>query len=99
MCKKMFVEVSPFDGDSAAKAGAEITFETEFGDLTISRFKIIHQDGKNAWVAFPNIRYQDEKSGEYRTLQIIIPSRRLRRIITDQILSKYREITANGSQN
>jgi len=92
MSNEMLVEVRPIEGDRAAKAFAEVTLQTEHGELTLSRLRVIHQDGKEPWVAYPDIRYQDNSSGEYRNLKTIQPGARLRKAISEAVLAKYAEL-------
>lgn len=59
----LLVELRLLETDNAVKASVEVTLQTEHGELTLARLKVIHQDGKNPWVAFPDIRYKDSSSG------------------------------------
>ncbi len=91
MQNEMLTEVWLKDGDQAIKASATVTFQTEFGELTIAQLKVIHQEGKNPWVAMPDIRYKDTTSDEYINLKTVIPGARLKKAISDAVLSKYAE--------
>ena len=53
--------------------------------------KVIHSDGKDPWVAFPNNRYKDAKTGEYKNYEIIGTSKRLKNKITELVLDKYKQ--------
>ena len=90
MAEKLMVGLRIVDNMDPVKALAEITIPTEFGELTIVRIKVIHQNGKEPWVALPDIRFKDS-SGEYRSVPIVIPGRRLKSTISETVLSKYRE--------
>lgn len=92
MSLDLLVEVRLIDGDSAAKAYAEVTLQTEQGELTLSRLKVIHQDGKEPWVAYPTIDYKDRESGDFRHLDVIKPGVRLKKTIQNEILEKYAEL-------
>lgn len=79
--------------DAKPVAGlASVSIETELGELTISKVKIIHQDGKNPWVALPEIRYKDDKTGDWKNIPIFTPSAKLKSAITEAVLTKYREL-------
>jgi len=86
------------DYGNAVKANAEATIQTPQGELTIARFKVIQQGEKPAWVAFPDIRYKDKDTGDYKSLPIVIPSRRLKKIIADAIIEKFAEVHALAQQ-
>lgn len=92
MSNDMLVEVRLIEGEKAAKASAEVTLQTEGGELTLSRLRVIHQDSKDPWVAYPDIRYKDESSGEYRNLKTIQPGARLKKAISEAVLAKYAEL-------
>ncbi len=91
MNQDLITEVWLKEGDQAIKATAEVTFQTDFGELTLSHIKIIHQDGKAPWVAFPDIRYKDAESDNFKSIKVIIPGARLKKMLTDAILAKYVE--------
>ena len=92
MSQSMLVELKMIEGETAVSASADVTFQTEFGELTLSRLKVIHQDGKEPWVALPDIRYKDTQSGEFKNLKVIIPGARLKKAISDAVLTKYAEL-------
>ena len=92
MSPEMLAEVRLIDGDKAAKAAAEVTLQTECGELTLSRLKVIHQDGKGPWVAYPTIDYKDRETGDFRHLEIVKPGARLKKAISDAVLTKYAEL-------
>lgn len=92
MSIEMLIEVRPIDGDKAVKAIAEVTLQTEQGELTLSRLKVIHQDGKDPWVAYPTIDYKDRESGDFRHLPVITPGVRLKKAIQSAVLKKYAEL-------
>jgi len=86
------------DSENAIKAKAEVSFQTEFGELNIAQFKVIVQDvTKPAWVAWPDIRYKDDK-GEFRSIKVLIPSRRFKKIVDNAIIEKYAEEFAYAQQ-
>lgn len=92
MSQEMLVEVWLMDGDSSAKASAQVTLNTDHGELTLSRLKVIHQDGKDPWVAYPTIDYKDRETGDYRHLDTIRPGVRLKKVISEEVLAKYAEL-------
>lgn len=87
----LLVELRKTEGETAAKASADVTLQTDFGELTIARIKVIHQVGKKPWIAMPDIRYRDSETDEYKSLKVILPGARLKKIISDAILEKYAE--------
>ena len=93
---EMLVEVRLIDGDTAAKASAEVTLQTEDGELTLSRLRVIHQDGKEPWVAYPTIDYKDRETGNYRHLDTIKPGVRLKKTIQSAVLEKYAELAVES---
>jgi len=92
MSNEMLIEVRLIEGDKATRASAEVTLQTECGELTLSRLRVIHQDGKNPWVAYPTIDFKDRESGEYRHLDVIRPGVRLKKTIQSAVLAKYAEL-------
>lgn len=92
MNEPILVELRLLEGDSAAKASADITLQTELGELTIARLRVIHQEGKEPWVAFPDIRYRDSTTGEYKNLKVVLPGACLKKAISRTVLEKYAEI-------
>lgn len=89
MNNDIIVEIRPSKTSSALKAMAEVTVQTALGELTISKLKIIHEEGKDAWVAYPDITYKPKGSDDYRRLKIVLPSKRLDQAIKDAVLEKY----------
>ena len=77
---------------SSAKASAQVTLTTDYGELTLCRLKIVHQDGKDPWVAYPTIDYKDRESGDYRHLETVKPGVRLKKAISEAVLTKYAEL-------
>lgn len=94
MAEQLMVSLRKVDNMDPVMALAEITIPTEFGEFSIVRIKVIHQNGKEPWIALPDIRFQDS-SGEYRNIPIVIPGRRLKRAISEAVLSGYREDLEN----
>ncbi len=92
MSNEMLVDVRLIEGDKAAKASAEVTLQTEGGELTLSRLRVIHQDGKDPWVAYPTIDFKDRESGNFRHLEVIKPGVRLKKTIQSAVLAKYAEL-------
>lgn len=91
MPQEMLIETWPMDGDSA-KASAQVTLMTDYGELTLCRLKVIHQEGKEPWVAYPTIDFKDRESGDFRHLDIIKPGVRLKKLISEAVLAEYAEL-------
>ncbi len=91
MTNEMLIEVWPVDSDTA-KASAQVTLMTDCGELTLCRLKVVHQDGKNPWVAYPTIDYKDRETGAYRHLETVKPGVRLKKAISEAVLAKYAEL-------
>ena len=91
MSEKLITEIWLNEGDGPVKASAEVTFPTEFGELTISRIKVIHQPDKLPWVCYPDISYKDEATQVWKHIPIIKPGAALNKRITESILLMYRE--------
>lgn len=91
MSHEILVDIRSIDGDQAAKALADVTFLTDFGELTLSRIKVIHQDGKDPWVAYPTVDFKDRETGDYRHLEIVKPGVRLKKVISEAVLAEYAE--------
>ena len=89
MINEIIVELRKIENGKSAKVKAEVTIDTPFGEITICRLRVIHQDGKEPWVAYPEIRFLPQDSTEYINLKIILPSKRLRAAISDAVIQKY----------
>ncbi len=89
MQDQILVEMKPLQNQNPKKATVDITFDTTHGELTIKKLNVIHQDGKDPWVAFPQINYPDKNTGEFRNLRIVFPGSRLKKAITDAVLNEY----------
>ncbi|MFH1892057.1 MAG: septation protein SpoVG family protein [Candidatus Zixiibacteriota bacterium] len=92
MSDEIIVDIRLVTDRKAQKAEASVTFETSHGELTIRRLRIIHEDGKDPWIAFPTIDYADKQTGAYRHLAILAPGARLRRAVTEAVLEEYRKL-------
>ncbi len=95
MDNEIIVELRQIEDNKFSKAKAEITLQTPFGEITITRMRVVHQDGKDPWVAFPEIPYQPKDSSEKRYLKVILPSKRLRAAISEAVLNKYGSMKFN----
>ncbi len=91
MTQEMMADVRLVENLKPVTALATVTFDTVFGEITISRIKVIHSEGKQPWVALPDIRYKD-KAGEFKSIQIIIPGFRLKKAIFEVVINKYQEL-------
>jgi hypothetical protein len=89
---KMFVELWSVLDDKTVKASGDIVLQFSLGELTIRKVKVIHQDGKHPWVKLPEIRYLDQKSEEWKSISVLVPSRQLRKHITDEVLKVYESL-------
>ena len=96
MENEIMVEIRLVKDQKATKAVGSITLSTGLGDLTLQKVRVIHQDGKDPWVAYPQVDFADKESGERRHIDIIIPSQRLRKAVSDAVLNKYKELL-NGN--
>lgn len=84
--QNIIVELKLYEKGSL-KAFADVTFE----DLTVKGFRVIQKDGEGAWVGFPTSSYT--KDGKVINVQIIEPSRSLKKKICDLILAEYQTKT------
>lgn len=69
------------------KAFVDVTFD-DF--LTIRGFRIIHQEGKDPWVGFPQLTYQQGENTKYK--DILDVSDNTRREIEDKVLEEYKKL-------
>ena len=95
MPNEMVTEVRLIKGDSVVKASAEVTLQTDHGELTLSKLKVIQQDGKEPWVAYPKIQYQDKATGEMRYIKTMIPGVRLKNAVSESVLANYAKALGN----
>ena len=86
---EIIVEIRSIETEGAAKANVQVTLQTANGELTLCRFRIIHEEGKDPWLAYPRISYKPKDSNEYRNLKILLPSKRLEQAIRDAVIEKY----------
>lgn len=97
MTDGILVDVKLRDDGKAAKASADVTIDSIWGDVTLCGFRVVHQDGKEPWVAFPKISYKDKDSGEYKNIPIVIPGRKFKHAVSEAVLQKYLEVSADGT--
>ena len=88
MVNMFSVTLKKLENSKQVKAIVSVTVMSEQGEFTINGFKVIHQDGKEPWVAMPENRWHDSK-GEFRNYQIVEAGKRFHRFITDIILKEY----------
>jgi DNA-binding cell septation regulator SpoVG len=91
MNNEIIVDLRLVNDQKAAKAIANITFDTAFGELTLERLRVIQQNGKEPWVAYPTIDFKSNETGEYVHLPIIKPGARLTKAISDAVLDEYKK--------
>jgi DNA-binding cell septation regulator SpoVG len=87
---KLIVELKQYKGDSL-KAFADVTLCLAEGDFTLKGFRVIHQSGKEAWVAFPETSYT--KDGKQVNKRIVEASKALNKKICDLILEEYGKLS------
>ena len=94
MMDEIVVELRAVSDQKARKAKATVTLDTSYGELTIDYISVIHEEGKQPWISFPDISFPDkEQIGKYVHLDCVVPGRRLKKAISDAVLAKYREHT------
>ncbi len=94
MSSEITVELKTVSGQKSRKARASVTLDTDLGELTIAQISVIHQDGKEPWVALPTIDFEDKQNpGKYVRLDTVLPGHRLKKAISDAVLAKYRELS------
>lgn len=74
--------------EGKCKARVSVTFETPFGELTISGFAVFKGDGEDPWVSYPSTPY--EKEGEKRWYTFVELPRVARRRFEAQLVKEYR---------
>jgi hypothetical protein len=87
--KDFSVEVTKVDFGSL-QAFADLTIRAEAGEVTVKGFRVVHQKGKDAWVALPQTSYlKDGKTINKTVLELpkVLESR-----VKEAILLGYEEI-------
>lgn len=84
---EMLIQVRKVENAKSLKALADLTISLSEGEFTIRRIRVIHQDGKSPWIAFP--QESSYKNGEQQYYQICEISRKLKKVIEDKILEEY----------
>ncbi len=87
--RKPYITIKLFQDTGSLKAFADITMDTKFGEITIHRFKVLQEDDKRPWVAFPQVAY--DKLFQTHYWPLITVSKRLERRIKRLILNEYRK--------
>ena len=85
------ITLRKLDFGNSIKANADVLLEFDEGEVTIKGLKVIHQNGKPAWVAMPSNSYKD-RSGEFKNFQIVEFSRKLKERICTEVLEKYKTL-------
>lgn len=98
MDNNIIVEIRPNDTGTAFKASAEVTLMTAFGEISLSRLRVIHQDGKEPWVSYPEISFIPKNSDITCYMKIILPSKRLDQEIKKAVLDKYYQLKTEADQ-
>ena len=91
------VDLRLINDQKSTKAYGSVTIPTRFGDITILKLRVIHQDQKEAWVALPQISYPDKQTGETRHADVLDLGVRLKLAVADAVLAKYRELTESDA--
>jgi DNA-binding cell septation regulator SpoVG len=97
MATELTIELRLLENQKSGKAVGSVTIATDLGEVTILGVKVIHQDGKEPWVALPQVEWETKDTKEKRRKDIVNLSHRLDKTIKDAILAKYAEISQNGS--
>jgi hypothetical protein len=90
------VELRLVKDQKSTKAIGTVIVPTAYGDLTIFKVRVIHQDNKDAWVALPQVDYKDKNTGESKHAKVLELSARLHKAVSDAVLSNYRELLGSG---
>ena len=96
MQTEVIIELRLLDNQKSAKAIGNVTLVTDLGDATILGIRVIHQDGKEPWVAFPQLEYESKTTGKRERKNVIDLGRRLDKTIKDAVLEKYKELSTNN---
>ncbi len=97
MTSEVIIDLKLLENQKSGKAVGSVTIATDLGDVTILGVKVIHQDGKEPWVALPQVEWETKDTKEKRRKDIVNFSHRLDRTVKDAILAKYAELCQNGS--
>ncbi|HWR84174.1 MAG TPA: hypothetical protein VN285_12810 [Candidatus Deferrimicrobium sp.] len=96
MTTEIIIDLRLLENQKSAKAVGNVTLATNQGDATILGVRVIHQDDKAPWVAFPQIEYDSKVSGKKERKNVLSFSHRLDKAIKDAVLAKYRELSGSG---
>ncbi len=69
-------------------AYADVTYRVKFGEITITRFKVL-EGKKKPWVAFPQVQYDRFFSTRY--LNLLKTNKRVEQYLSNQILLAYKK--------
>jgi DNA-binding cell septation regulator SpoVG len=87
--EEIIVDVKSIQTSNSMKGLADVTLILESGELTISKIRVM-QGSSGLWVAFPQESYK--KDGETKYVPIVLPSKRLERVIEGRVLDAYRKL-------
>jgi DNA-binding cell septation regulator SpoVG len=90
--KDILVQVRRVEFGKSIKATADLTLTLEGGEITIRGLRVIHQEGKYPWVAFPTNSYKDS-SGQMKNFNWLEMSRKLKQEIADEVLTQYKQLS------
>ncbi len=96
MESQIVVDLRLVKDQKVTKALGSIIIPTAYGDLTILKLRVIHQDGKEAWVALPQIDYKDKQTGDPKHARVLELSARLNKAVSETVLAKYRELLGSA---
>ncbi len=94
---RLKVIIRLFGRDDTLKAYADVSFRVKFGEITISRFKVLWDESKRKhWVAFPQVQYFQGFSTKYHS--ILNTNQRVEIYIKNQILKAYKNAINKSSR-
>lgn len=85
--KEMIIEMRRYESGKL-KAFVDLTLFTSYGELTLKGFRIIQDEQRGPWVAFPSHVY--EKDGNRVNKPLIEMSRSMRRTVTEAVLDQFK---------
>ena len=69
------------------KALADVSIPSEFGEINLRGFRVIHKEGQDPWVGFPSSSYI--KNGKTMNYPVLRLPASLERQIADLVLAEY----------
>lgn len=96
MENQIVVDLRLVKDQKVAKAFGSVIVPTAYGDLTILKVRVVHQDGKEPWMALPTNDYKDKETGDFKHSNVVELSARLKKAVSDCVLARYRELLESG---